>query len=276
MIQLSELYSKLLIEASNIPGFVKGGKEDVPYDIDVLANAYCKAVDEFDEAGKNHYLCAWMIRYWHMILYYVNKSPNIPTETIIDWIVDGFLRACKYRSWMKDPKLIGNRRGAELVINQCITTVRANFYAKSNAQKRAEFFFDANLVRLDSLEEHEYDSISQVTEESYPVDLEVVNRLLDSDRYLDGVVVDLIINGSSAIDGKYSHYVLAREIRSLGSNYYEYFTSKYRVKDPRTLKDETSNLSKVRLRKSFERLRNTPFIKALGDGIHAGSQQQAQ
>ena len=43
---LWELYNNYLKIAKTLPGFVEGTKEEVPYDINVLATNYCKARDE--------------------------------------------------------------------------------------------------------------------------------------------------------------------------------------------------------------------------------------
>lgn len=110
--QLAEFYEQCEIRAKQIPGFVKGKKEDVDYDIDVIANEYCHAIDEHDSLKQDQYASAYFIRYWHMIFYYKNISPNVEVDTILEWLIDGFIKACKYRSWLKDAKLINNRRSS--------------------------------------------------------------------------------------------------------------------------------------------------------------------
>lgn len=259
MDSLAEIYAKCLAEASKLDGFVPGKKNDVEYDIDVLANGYVKAKEEEDEALKSQYFCALVIRYWHMILYFYNKSPNIPLPTIINWVVDGILKAMKYHAWDSSPNLIGKRNGAEVCINRAIDNIRLNAYAMSNAEKRKGMFFDGVFVHIDGLPTREYESFMPY-DERYPIDVDLVNMLLKRGRLLDAMVIDLIVNGSCATDG-FSTKKLFNEIRTVKDNYFSYFARKYEVRDIKAFMESVSEVTNVDVRASMARLRNTMAIR---------------
>ena len=263
--KLSQLYQVFSDKALQIPNFVLGKKEDVEYDIDILANAYVKAIDEKDDLNKDLYFSALIIRYWHMILYFKNKSPNVDMEEIFSWICDGIQKACKYRGWLNDPKLIGKRKSAEKCINQAITSVRAQFYVISNAQKRKQEFLDESKVFLDSLEEREADSYLGVDDVFYPVDVDIVRALLKDKQYIDSVVVDLIMNGD-CVTSKLSLCKLKKTLHSLGANYFDYFKRKYDCKDITRVENAIStnlNMSRFNMNQLIKRLSTNALIKDL-------------
>ena len=264
--KLSNLYQVFKQKACQIPNFKEGKKEDVDYDIDVLANEYVHAVRVGDESKKDMYFSALILRYWHMIFYFKNCSPNVDMDEIFSWISDGIQKACKYASWLKDPKLIGHRKSAEKCINQTITSKRAQFYTLSNAIKRKQEFLDDYKVFLDSLEEREAESYLGVDENPYPVDVNIVQSLLKDNKPLDGVVVDLIMNGD-CVSKKLSISKLLKEISSLGSTYYDYFKDKYEVDDISKVRDtisqKASKLSRFNVTQIINSLRNNPTIKSL-------------
>lgn len=263
--QLSKFYEQCELKTKRIPNFIKGKKEDVEYDIDKIANGYCKACDENNELDKDSYMSAFFIRYWHMIFYYKNISSNIEIETILEWLTDGFMKACKYRSWLKDSKLIHNKRGAEICINNAIDTMRKNFYKFSNAKKRKDSFFSDNFVDIDELTEREAEYYLGYEENlnDYLFETQVVNMLLSKKRYLEGVLVDLIMNGSSVANSNFSKVKLSREVRHLDDKYYNYFYNKYDVDNLEDLKEETSDLTSWKLNKSLNKLKNSSEISSL-------------
>lgn len=263
--KLSQLYQLFSNKASQIPNFVLGKKEDVEYDIDELANKYVNAIDNNDEVAKDRYFSALIIRYWHMILYYKNNSTGVDVDEIFSWLCDGIQKACKYRGWLKDPKLIGKKRSAEKCINKAIDSVRAQFYVLSNAQKRKFEFLDDSKVFLDALEEREQESYLGVDDDFYPVDVDIVQSLLKKKQYLDGVVVDLIMNGN-CVSSKLSFQKLKKELNSLGSNYLEYFKNKYDVKNINDVKNaiqDNVNLSRFNMTQLIKRLSSNTLIKEL-------------
>lgn len=265
--QLNELYKQFKDYSSHIASFKEGRKEDVDYDIDVLANAFCNAVDTKNEANKTYYLSALIIRYWHLIFYYKNKSANVPVETIFEWITDGILNACKYRGWLRDSKLLNNRRGAEICINNAIDTARKRFYTYSNASKRKNYFFKDSIQSLDCLESFELDSCLSVEDDSiYPLDVEIVNNLLSNNKVLEGIIIDKIINENCYK----SSSKLNNSLKSINESYLDYFTNKYDVKDYDNFYNIVKKLSQKKNRslsylsnKIIKNLRNMQEIKEI-------------
>lgn len=263
--KLSQLYQIFNDKAQQIPNFVAGKKEDVDYDIDILANKYVEAVDNEDEIAKDMYFSALVIRYWHMILYYKNNSAGVDVEEIFSWICDGIQKACKYRGWLKDPKLIGKKRSAEKCINKAIDSVRAQFYVLSNAQKRKFEFLDEGKVFLDSLEEREQESYLGVSETFYPIDVDIVQSLIRDRQYFESVVVDLIMNGD-CVSSKLSFHKLKRELGTLSPSYYNYFKDKYKVKNMNNIKEaikKNLDMSRFSMTQLIKRLSSNSLIKEL-------------
>lgn len=265
--KLSELYQIFSAKACHLPGFVPGKKEDVEYDIDVLANGYVQALDTKDDVLADQYLSALVIRYWHLIFYYRNRYEDVPLtiEEIFSWICDGISKAAKYRGWLTDPKLAKKKRGAEMCINKTIDSYRAQFFVLSNAQKRKQDYIEDSKVLLDSLEDREAESYLGVEEASYPVDVEIVKSLLKSEQYIDSVVVDLIMNGD-CVSSRLSLSKLKDELSSLDTNYFNYFKRKYEVKNMKNIKDavdKNANLSRFNLSKMLKRLQGNSLIQDL-------------
>ena len=260
-----QFYNQCAEIASTIPNFKQGCKEDVDYDIDVLLNEYCSALDSKDDVKMNQYICALFVRYQHMFSYFKNKSANVDDDTIIkEWLFDGFQRACKYRSWLKDSKLIHNRRGAEICLNNAIDTSRKRFYNKTNAQKRSGFFFEDAVLSTEALLESGTDVA--VYNEQYPLDEEIVNKFLSKNDYESGILVDLILNSEAYI----SSNKLNSEISSLDTKYAEYFMHKYTSVNKMCLESTIRNMSSKKgralsnySRNKMSELKNDNLIKSL-------------
>ena len=263
--KLSQLYQVFSNKALQIPGFQLGKKEDVEYDIDELATKYVRAVESKDDVAKDMYFSALVIRYWHMILYYKNKSAGVDVEEIFSWICDGIQKAAKYKGWLTDPKLIGKKRSAEKCINKAIDSVRAQFYVLSNAQKRKQEFLDEGKVFLDSLEEREQESYLGVYENGYPIDVDIVKSLLKNRQYFESVVVDLIMNGN-CVSSKLSFNKLKKELKDLKTGYYDYFRGKYDVKNISVIKDaveSNQSMTRFNMNQLLKRLSSNALIKEL-------------
>ena len=263
--KLSQLYQVFSSKALQIPNFKLGKKEDVEYDIDILANNYVDAIDNNDDVNKDLYFSALVVRYWHMILYYKNKSAGVDVEDIFSWVCDGIQKACKYRGWLKDSKLIGKRRSAEKCINKAIDSVRAQFYVLSNAQKRKQEFSSESKVFLDSLEEREQEYYLGVDDKFYPVDVDIVQSLLRSKQYLDAIVVDLIMNGN-CVSSKLSFNKLKKEMNALKPSYFKYFSDKYGFQNIKLLNEvvkKNLSMSRFNMNQIIKRLSSNAIIREL-------------
>lgn len=105
------------------------------YSIDELANAYCDAVDTKNEALKDIYISALMLRFWFNIdkMYKANTvAPSLDHEDFFWWLYDAIEYACKYRAWRNPEKNLN----AQQCINQCIDTIQRQKYYNLRLDKR--------------------------------------------------------------------------------------------------------------------------------------------
>jgi hypothetical protein len=105
------------------------------YSIDELADAYCDAVDNGDEALKNIYISALILRFWYTIdkMYKANTvAPSLEHEDFFWWLYEAIEYACKYRGW-RDP---AKKLNAQQCINKCIDTIKLQKYYDLRLDKR--------------------------------------------------------------------------------------------------------------------------------------------
>ena len=105
------------------------------YSIDELANEYCDAVDSGNEAQKDIYISALILRFWYTIdkMYRGNTvSPSLEHEDFFWWLYEAIEYACKYRGWRDDTKNVN----AQQCINKCIETIKLQKYYNLRLDKR--------------------------------------------------------------------------------------------------------------------------------------------
>ena len=105
------------------------------YSIDELANAYCDAVDTNNQALKDIYISALILRFWYTIdkMYRANTvAPSLEREDFFEWLYEAIEYACKYRGW-KDPS---KKLNAQQCINKCIDTIKLQKYYDLRLDKR--------------------------------------------------------------------------------------------------------------------------------------------
>lgn len=196
---LNQMYINFCKNAMTIPGFKIGQKEDVPYDITHLANCYCKAYDTNDKVKMNQYISALMVRYWHMIpyLHSKSKSAKLEIEDMVSWVYEGFCKAFKYRSWQDPTKQVSrDPKGAEKCFNQCITSVRQNWYRYFNTEKVK---LNYQTYSLDSLYEKFGDTVEDFYlheySHSYSSCNDLISNLIARNKLFEALVVDRICYG---------------------------------------------------------------------------------
>ena len=105
------------------------------YSIDELADAYCDAVDTSNEALKDIYISALILRFWYTIdkMYKANSvAPSLEHEDFFWWLYEAIEYACKYRGW-RDPD---KKLNAQQCINKCIDTIKLQKYYDLRLDKR--------------------------------------------------------------------------------------------------------------------------------------------
>ncbi len=221
--------------------------------VNELADGYCLAMDTNDEAGKNNYISALILRFWYTIgkMYDSSKGINLEREDFVSWLVEAINYACKYRAWQDPTK----RTNAQAAINQCISTIRLQHYYEYNLDKhRANYNTistetpledGSDKTVIDVLEaEPEFDHRGSLVDhivQTYINDNKVVEAIIfDSIAYNDCIKVTKHSHkgidpetGESYRYTNYSHefweYKLIQALSQLPENYSKEFLEKYSI-----------------------------------------------
>ena len=272
-------YNSFVNIAKGLDGFIVGQKEDVPYDITDLMNGYCKAKDSNDEIKMNQYASALIVRYWHVVTMLYNKSlsTRLDFTEIIFWVYEAIEKACKYRSWLDSDKAVSkDPRGAEKVLNQCITSTRQYWYKNFNQDKRK-----INFLINDSLNDTiMYDGQPMVTlldtivdeDSAIKIDegCDIIKSYTQSGKILDAIILENIIYQDSFVEvenkkiikddegndveiinhtREFSIIKLKKSLRNIDDFFIQEFVDKYEVDKNEVLSvaNEIKNLSKAQL-----------------------------
>lgn len=114
------------------------------YSIDELADAYCDAVDNGNEALKDIYISALVLRFWYTIdkMYASNTvAPSLEHEDFFWWLYEAIEYACKYRGWRDTTKKLN----AQQCINKCIETIKLQKYYNLRLDKNKTVNFTVSM-----------------------------------------------------------------------------------------------------------------------------------
>lgn len=114
------------------------------YSIDELADAYCDAVDNGNEALKDIYISALVLRFWYTIdkMYTSNTvAPCLEYEDFFWWLYEAIEYACKYRGWRDTTKKLN----AQQCINKCIETIKLQKYYNLRLDKNKTVNFTVSM-----------------------------------------------------------------------------------------------------------------------------------
>jgi hypothetical protein len=114
------------------------------YSIDELADAYCDAVDNGNEALKDIYISALVLRFWYTIdkMYTSNSvAPSLEHEDFFWWLYEAIEYACKYRGWRDETKKLN----AQQCINKCIETIKLQKYYNLRLDKNKTVNYTVSL-----------------------------------------------------------------------------------------------------------------------------------
>ncbi len=124
--------------------------------VDELANRFCKAYDESNEAEMDTYFSTLLVQCWkQMINFYngVKVEGNIEYADLPAIFSDRLLYACKYRAWQNPEKKLH----AHQCINMCIATEKANVFGRSNWQcnktNTTAHRFNQEMFKLDDIKQ---------------------------------------------------------------------------------------------------------------------------
>lgn len=227
---LIDSYKLFLNDASRIPGFKAGTKEDFD-DIDVLANGYCLAESLNDKSLQSSYLSALMIRYWYMIpfLYDKSKSLRIDVDDVVGFLYDALVKAFKYKSWLDTSKEVSNKgNGVEKCINRCIDSVRQRAFYDSNTDKRKLFYMTYSID--ESLEKFGDASETLFVEEEDPYSSiqNIIDYKLNKKDVIGALLVDSIIFNDCFVKNKFS---VTKMISGIQVDYINSFKRRYNLND---------------------------------------------
>ena len=224
------------------------------YSIDELADAYCDAVDSGNEALKDIYISALILRFWYTIdkMYTSNTvAPSLEHEDFFWWLYEAIEYACKYRGWRDTTKKLN----AQQCINKCIETIKLQKYYNLRLDKNKTVNFT---VSMDAPIGGEGDDSTKTVadmleaEESWDDHSKddvilLVQNYINRDKIVEAILIDNIafndvqryykqtIKTDSAKYTEYSSefwpYRLVQIVSKLPETYKWEFLSKYRVSE---------------------------------------------
>lgn len=182
--------------------------------VNILADGYCKAMDEGDEEDKNLFISALVLRFWFVIKKLQDKSPGMGLDItdFFNWLYEAIDYACKYRKW-QDPE---NKVNAQQCINQCIETIRLQHYYQANLKKHKVNYNtvsldsvyggngdDAESTLLDTIEdEDETNANSRLLEASDTRTF--IQRYINKNKLIDAIILDNIAFGDNSKEVKHT------------------------------------------------------------------------
>ena len=182
--------------------------------VNVLADGYCKAMDEGDEQNKNLFISALILRFWFVIKKLQDKSPGMGLEItdFFNWLYEAIEYACKYRKWQD----AANKVNAQQCINQCIETIRLQHYYQANLKKNKGGY---NTVSLDATYENDGDDVQvslldTIADEDASTAndrlMEVadtrifIQRYINKNKLIDAIILDNIAFGDNSKEVKHT------------------------------------------------------------------------
>lgn len=268
----------LIIMARMLPVIEINGKitnkyED--YDIDVLANEYCKATDENNEVDRNIYFSALILRFWYVIdrMCYKVRGTDFDRTDVFCRVYECIDVACHYRAW-QDPN---KQTNAQACINQVLASRGVPAMIAEYNQKR---YMKITL----SLDERVDDDDSYATRGDLIVDnseierkeseartIDFIQSLIDDGKVIEAIIADTIANRDvykyfsklvktkdedgneynyTKISTEFWPFKLVKELNDLDENYYNYFATTYYIKDDK-LQPARNALTKANNQKKY-------------------------
>ena len=169
------------------------------YSIDELADAYCDAVDNNDEALKNIYISALILRFWSKIdkMYKSNTvAPCLEYEDFFWWLYEAIEYACKYRGW-KDPT---KKLNAQQCINKCIETIKLQKYYDLRLDKKKTVNYCTSMeAPIGGGDGEESKTLADTLESDEVVDDDsaenvrmLVQSYLNNNKIIEAIIIDAI------------------------------------------------------------------------------------
>ena len=224
------------------------------YSIDELADAYCDAVDNGNDALKDIYISALVLRFWHKIdkMYKANTvAPCLEHEDFFWWLYEAIEYACKYRGWRDDTKKLN----AQQCINKCIETIKLQKYYNLRLDKNKTVNFTISMdtpIGGDSDDKAMTVGDQLEAEESWDDHsaddvMLLVQNYINRDKIIEAILIDNIAFNDvqryykktvKTESGKYTEvssefwpYRLVQIVSKLSDEYKQEFLTKYRISE---------------------------------------------
>jgi len=229
--------------------------------VNELADGYCKALDDDDEANKNKYLSALVLRFWYTIKKMYDKTITANFGAYEDYVAKlyeciNIACAKENRAW-QDPN---KKTTAQACINQAIASRGvAEIMYNSNLDKHKANVLTVSLDApmhnnddYDTLGESFEDEDESVENVRSKLSAELlVQSYINKNKIIEAIILDTIAfndcekevkkvvkvkdedgNDYKRTDRTYSfwEYKAVQALSQLPSNYYTYFVNKYEVK----------------------------------------------
>lgn len=226
------------------------------------------------------YLCAIIVRYWHLVgSYYVKGKGAYTIEDVHDWLLDVIHCALRDRPWISGSgnRLENDKNGPDKYINVCMKSRIQGFYQWSNAAKRQQSFTEYSLEKaMEDSGDSKLPEIDDSKNIDFYMDLKnYIKNEFKKKNYMHGFLVDGIINApvieySNEKDGIYTQFnkkKLSKHIRLMDDSYCKVFSQLYDIPEEEVLeaKKECSQLSSTRiytiLKHSLKQLSQSSLVK---------------
>lgn len=228
--------------------------------VDDLANGYCKAKDEHDEAGKNKYIAALMLRFWYHIGKMQSKVKAVAIYDYDDLVMQLYKcidAACDYRAWLDPTKktnaqaciqqLIASRGAAEILYQSNLDKSKVNYNTisldKPFEGDETEITLGDTLVDEKELEERR-------TNDSADAAVNIIQGFINKNKVMEAVILDMIAfndcerhikktykkvdeNGEvskyTETTSEFWEYRLVQALNDIDADYDKYFVDRYNI-----------------------------------------------
>ena len=254
------------------------------YSIDELADAYCDAKDSNNEALKDIYISALILRFWSKIdkMYRANTTaPSLEHEDFFWWLYEAIEYACKYRGWRDENKSVN----AQQCINKCIETIQLQKYYNLRLDKRKAANYCVSMedpVYSDGISD-DAQTLADIIESDEVVDdfssddaMTLVQSYINRNKIVEAIIIDTIAfndvqrhhkktiktKNAAGEDYKYVEhssefypYRLVQIVSKLPASYKKTFMKKYSISEDK-LTAVLDALSKVNNQKIYKYMRS--------------------
>jgi len=184
-----------------------------------LADLY---LETKEERLKDGYFACLMLRYWNYIYKLTQKSLSlrIDEDVRLNWLEDGLVTALKYHPWTdKNSKFYSLPKIVNTCVYQCASTNMLQAYRESNYDKNVinhKYILDAPTEDRKSLIDTVVDEDSEYRDKD--IRKLVVQPLFDRERYLEGIIVELLAYGDTWVRKSKSYTYVAEEKDKRGND----------------------------------------------------------